>query len=126
SSLRSRPHPALRATFSRKREKGCSAGLPLAGEGLFGWSAAGGRRDVRPMSAGGRREESALVGAAPAAPVQANEERPAIAGRSFMPGLWQGRSALADRHVVAHVVAGIDLARAADLELRVFLLLEPV
>src|SRR5690606_7503354 len=47
SSLRSRPHPALRATFSRKREKGCSAGLPLAGEGLFGWSAAGGRRAVR-------------------------------------------------------------------------------
>src|SRR5690606_27747641 len=47
SSLRSRPHPALRATFSRKREKGCSAGLPQAGEGLFGWSAAGGRRAVR-------------------------------------------------------------------------------
>src|SRR3546814_3538977 len=35
-------------------------------------------------------------------------------------------SALVDRHVVARVVAGVDLPRAADLELRVFLLFEPV
>src|SRR3546814_20975215 len=35
-------------------------------------------------------------------------------------------SAPGDRHVVARVVAGVDLPRAADLELRVFLLLEPV
>src|SRR3546814_17960722 len=35
-------------------------------------------------------------------------------------------SSLVDRHVVARVVAGVDLPRAADLELRVFLLFEPV
>src|SRR5690606_4492547 len=35
SSLRSRPHPALRATFSRKREKGCLTALPQAGEGIL-------------------------------------------------------------------------------------------
>src|SRR5690606_27423065 len=45
-SLRSHPHPALRATFSRKREKGCPIDIPQAGEGLVDWSPAG-RKDLR-------------------------------------------------------------------------------
>src|SRR5690606_311183 len=33
SSLRSHPHPALRATFFRRREKGCSTDLPRREKG---------------------------------------------------------------------------------------------
>src|SRR3546814_17713664 len=52
---------------------------------------------------------------------------PRDAGRfAFLRYRGAENSAPGDRHVVARVVAGVDLPRAADLELRVFLLLEPV
>src|SRR5690606_23136660 len=53
SSLRSPPHPALRATFSRKREKGCLPCFPQAGEGLFNRCPAGGEGLFNRCPAGG-------------------------------------------------------------------------
>src|SRR5690606_2460497 len=62
SSLRSHPHPALRATFSRTREKGCSAGLSRTRE--KGCSAGLSRRREKGCSAGlsRRREKGCSVG----------------------------------------------------------------
>src|SRR3546814_9768583 len=54
------------------------------------------------------------------------QKRPAMRGVCFLRCGGAKNSALADRHVIARVVAGVDLPRAADLELRVFLLFEPV
>src|SRR5690606_20502732 len=77
SSLPPPPHPALRATCARRREKGCVPCLPQAGEGPFNrWPAGGeGLFNRCPAGGGGLPGRSAAGGFAPEAALQGRWRR---------------------------------------------------
>src|SRR5690606_5987652 len=91
------------------------------------------RAAARAPGAGGNRglPDAGLNAARPGGPTCAQRSitpgygnAPRCGAFAIRPRGPPARSALVGRDVVAHVVAGVDLPRAADLELRVFLLLE--